>query len=364
VPVLGDLVVLVNPAAEATKWTAIQREVWTRTAFFTDAATPAEAVLRDNEFFPDRQKPVVVSITAALAFPAGGLRAGDCAWIGLDLNDRFRAARARIRERLAATDTMFDSGVDYDWATHDLFPTFKFDFRPAAAYLDRLAAHFEGRQPAGQDCQKPRAPGLLVALETLPLRAMAVVLGTFPFQVTAAEETHTIGNLDPPRPAAGVLADALPSAAPFGTTHELQGHHASGIEPHHPYATLADAPIDCPLSNRWLSRARAAQKPQYGLFWDSDILAAEEPGAVGQGPPSAQFLHGLKLTGLAPITRANDPFWNVRAFDNALSRHDGYRLSSFICAVAQLVLDDTTGADAPMSGRMDDPDRPMVNPTP
>jgi hypothetical protein len=363
-PVLGDLVVLVNPAAEATKWTAVQREVWTRTAFFTDASTPAEIVIRDNEFFPDRQKPVVVSITAALAFPAGGLRAGDCAWIGLDLDDRFRAARARIRERLAATDTMFDSGVDYDWATHDLFPTFKFDFRPAAAYLDRLAAHFEGRQPAGQDCQKPRAPGLLAALETLPLRAMAVVLGTFPFQVTAAEESHTIGNLDPPRPAAGVLADALPSAAPFGTTHELQGHHASGIEPHHPYATLADAPIDCPLSNRWLSRARAAQKQQYGLFWDSDNLAAEEPGVAGQGPPSAQFLHGLKLTGLAPITRANDPFWNMRAFDNALSRHDGYRLSSFICAVAQLVLDDTTGAVVPMAGRMDDPDHPMVNPTP
>ncbi len=26
---------------------------------------------------------------------------------------------------------------------------------------------------------------------------------------------------------------------------------------------------------------------------------------------------GVQLTGIAPITRANDPFWNVRAFDNA-----------------------------------------------
>lgn len=363
-PVLGDLVVLVNPAAEATKWTSIQREVWTRTAFHTDASTPTATVIADNNFFPDRQKPVVVSITAALAFPAGGLRAGDCAWIGLHLNDRFKAARERIREKLAATASMFDSGVDYDWATHDLFPTFKFDFRPASAYLDRLAAHFEGIQPAGQGCETPRPPGLLASLETLPLRGLAVVLGTFPFQVTAPEESHTIGNLDPPRPATGVLADALPPAAPFGTTHELLGHHAVGIEPHHPYATLADAPIDCPLSNRWLIRARAAQKAQYGLFWDSDILGAEELGVVGQGPPTAQFLHGLELTGMAPITRANDPFWNMRAFDNALSRHDGYRLTSFICAVAQLVLDDTTGAPAPMVGRMDDPDHPMVNPTP
>ena len=31
-PVLGDLVVLLNPASEATKWTSFQREVWRRVA--------------------------------------------------------------------------------------------------------------------------------------------------------------------------------------------------------------------------------------------------------------------------------------------------------------------------------------------
>ena len=67
---------------------------------------------------------------------------------------------------------------------------------------------------------------------------------------------------------------------------------------------------------------------------------------------------------MAPITRANDPFWNVRAFDNELSRHDGYRLTSFICAVSQLVLDDTTGAVSPMTSKMNDPLDPMVNPNP
>ena len=258
-PVLGDLVVLINPAAEATKWTAIQREVWSRTAYHTSANVSAADVIRDNAFFPQQQKPVVVSITAALAFPAGGLRAGDCAWIGLKVEDSFKAARDRIRERLAATESMFDSGVDYDWATHDLFPTFKFDFRPAATYLDRAAAHIEGRQPEGESCRPPKSAGLLASLEALPLRALSVLASTFPFQVTGAEDSHTIGNLDPPRPADGVLADAIPSAAPFGTTHELLGYHAVGVEPHHPYATLADAPIDCPLSNRWLSRARARE---------------------------------------------------------------------------------------------------------
>ena len=361
-PVLGDLVVLVNPAAEATKWTSIQRTIWDQTAFHTGPHTSASEVIRDNDVFPERQKPVVVSVTAALNFPAGGLRPGDCAWIGLQLDDKFQTARERIRKRLSATATMFDQHVDYDWATHDLFPTFKFDFRPAAGYLDRLAARYEGHVPQGFGCEAPRPVGLLARLATLPIRTAATIAATFPFQVTAPEESHTIGNLDPRRPANGLLADALPSAAPFGTTHELLGLQAAGVEAHHPYATLADAPIDCPVSNRWLYRAREAQKAQYGLFWNSETLAPPEPDVAGQGKPAAQILHGLQLTGISPITRANDPFWNMRAFDNALSRHDGYRLSSFICAISQLVLDDTTGAASPMTSKVDDPDHPMPDP--
>ncbi len=363
-PVLGDLVVLVNPASEATKWTSVQREVWDRTAGPSGPETSAEDVIRDNDFFPAQQKPVMISITAALNFPAGGLRPGDCAWIGLDVDDKFAEARKRIRDRLAASGKMFNAGLEYDWATHDLFPTFKLDFRAAAAYLDRAAARFEGREPQGEGCTPPKPAAVVAELETLPIHALSTLLGTFPFQNTVAEESHTIGNLDPPRPAAGVLADALPTASPFGTTHEMQGYHEVGHEAYHPYATLADADIDCPLSNRWLSRARAAQKHQYGLFWDSSILAAAEPGIRGQGKPAAQFLHGLQLTGMAPITRANDPFWNIRAFDNELSRHDGYRLPSFICAISQLVLDDTTGAVSPMTNHTTAPVDPMVNPNP
>ena len=356
-PVLGDLVVLINPASEAAKWTAVQRAVWDRIALHTDQNTDAAEVARDNGFFPDTQRPVMVSITAALAFPAGGLRPGDCAWIGIDLDDGFQAARQRIRQRLASTDAMFGSGVDYDWATHDLFPTFKLDFRPAAGFLNRTASRFEHRQPRGMSCAAPDPVGLLDGILTLPLRAAAIVAATFPFQVSLPEESHTIGNLDPPRPAAGVLADAQPSAAPFGTTHELLGLQKTGTERHHAYATLANADIDCPRSDRWLTRARAKREAQHGLFWDSEDLAPAEPGLQGQGRPAARFLHGLHLTGIAPITRANDPFWNMRAFDNALSRHDGYRLSSFICALNQLVMDDITTSAPRMRDRMADPDR-------
>ena len=334
-PVLGDLVVLINPAAEARKWTDIQRDVWERRGSGGAA-----------RMFDPAQRPVVVSVTSALAFPPGGLRPGDCAWIGLDVDDQFKRARELIRIGLEHSDSMFTSGVDYDFATHDLFPTFKLDFRPAGAYLERLAARVERRQPQGETCRHFAQPGLGRALLALPLHALSTVAATFPFQSSNVEETHTIGNLDPPRPPAGVLADALPSAAPFGTTHELLGLQTFGEERHNPYATLADAPIDCPLSNDWLASARAARADQDGLFWDSEVLAPAPPGATDRGKPAARFLQGLPLAGTAPITGANDPFWNVRAFDNALSRHDGYRLTSFICAMNALVMDDIT-ADRP-----------------
>ena len=353
-PVLGNLVVLLNPASEATKWTAIQREIWNAASPASETPT-GSAPERTGGAFPTAQRPVVVSLTAALAFPAGGLRSGDCAWIGLDVDDRFAPARQAIRRRLANTDAMFDAGIDYDWATHDLFPAFKFDFRPIAAYLDRVAARIEGHPPKGQSCAPPAPVTLLDRIATAPIRALSLLASTFPFQDSAPEDSHTIGNLDPPRPAAGLLADALPSALPFGTTHELLGLRAAGSEAYHPYASLADAAIDCPITNRWLSRARARMRAGDGASWDSESLAPPEPGVPGQGRPAAEFIHGLRLTGIAPITEANDPFWNVRAFDNALSRHDGYRLSSLICAVNQLVMDDITPDAARMRSQPSDP---------
>ncbi|MDR3463260.1 MAG: hypothetical protein P4L76_13195 [Beijerinckiaceae bacterium] len=354
-PVLGDLVVLINPAAEAAKWTATQREVWSRIAFHTDENTSMADVTRETGFFPATQKPVIVSVTAALAFPAGGLREGDCEWIGLDIDDKYAAARTKIRERLAKSDSMFDNGIDYDWATHDLFPTFKLDFRPAADYLERIAARIEGHQPPGQTCAKPGRPSWFAEMKALPLHTLALLAATFPFQNSAREQSHTIGHVDPPRPAEGLLADDLPSAAPFGTTHELLGLHEAGFEKHHPYATLADAPLTCPASNHWLARARANRADRLGAYWDSESLGPATPGATGEGRPAAEFVHGFALSGTAAITRGNDPFWNMRAFDNALSRHDGYRLTSFICAMNQLVMDDITGMPSGMVDHMRDP---------
>jgi hypothetical protein len=344
-PVLGDLVVLINPASEASKWTGVQREVWRRIAYRPDDATPFSTVIEGHNFFPVDQKPIIVSVTAALAFPAGGLRDGDCSWIYLDVNDRFVAARQHIKNNLEKNEGMFKEGIGYDWATHDLFPAFKFDFRPMALWFDRMSARLEGQPPPTQSCKR-RESTLVEKMKSAPTRAISRFLRTFPFQNTDQEYSHTIGHLDPPRPAGGILAQYLISAAPFGTTHELIGAFR-GRETHNPYATLADGAITCPPANRWLKRARLQLAEQNGTLWDSTDLGKPTPGAVGEGSPTAQFVHGFVLGGTAPIARANDPFWNMRAFDNALSRHDGYRLTSFICAMNQLVMDDITAAVQP-----------------
>ena len=356
-PPLGNLVVLINPAAEAAKWTAVQREVWSRVPYNTDSVTNINDVKESHAFFSSQQKPVIVSVTAALTFPSGGLRDGDCEWLNLKVNDHFVGQRERIKKALEDHSGIFREDVEYDWATHDLFPAFKFDFRPLALWANREAARIEGRLSPEKVCDNREADFLsqltsepLRTLVATPFRALSKVAQYFPFQNTNQELSHTIGNLDPLRPAGGVLVNKrLVPTMPFGTTHELFGFSRS--EKHNSYASLADAPINCPSANYWLSRARQMQPP-HGTNWDTRTLpAACVPSAkerVEQCRPAAQFLHGFNLAGQQPITRANDPFWNMRALD-ALSRHDGYRLSSFICAMNQLVMDEITIRPDPLS---------------
>src|SRR6266851_2389938 len=76
-PPLGNLVVLINPASEAHKWTSIQRAVWQHTIVREGDAKSDEDY--GHDFFPDHQRPVVVAVTSAFAWPPGGIRTEDCA---------------------------------------------------------------------------------------------------------------------------------------------------------------------------------------------------------------------------------------------------------------------------------------------
>jgi len=370
-PVLGDLVVLINPAAEAAKWTAIQRDIWRQIAFNPDSVTPSGEVNAGHAFFPSDQPPVMMSVSASMNFPLGGLRETDCQWI-----EEKGASSKRLKNFCRVLDDA--DTVDYDWATHDLFPAGQFDFRPAAQRLRRAAARLAGLPIPGHHCPgcppahdrslstSAAAAGMTPppdavrkgslwsdvasAVASSTLRFLADILQYFPFQNTNQELTRTIGNLDPVRPADGLLVDKRTSSAPFGTTHELAGLQRMR-EKRLAYSSLADAQIDCPPANFWLTRAldyaKTDLKTTGGINWDSEYLSPTPNEGAGVRPPAVQFVHGYINGGIAPITRASDPFWNIRAYDNALANHDGYFMTSFICAMNQFVMDDITMAANP-----------------
>ena len=348
-PPLGDLVVLINPASEATKWTDVQRALWRRIAVSASERRPPGDYAQGHAFFRPDQRPVVLATTAARDWPPGGLRERDCAP---------PPVVGTAREKLAESRKLAAERVDYDWATYDLFPAFKFDLRPLADTAERAVT---GRDPH-DSCAAMRgdADGLLRrgAVALIDLARFA------PFQQTDPEQTRTIGHFDPPRAARGTTRTNFFSARPFGTTHELRGREdgvarygrdrTAGREIPVDYDMIAEPVAACPSSAGWLTSARArrlAEDPRgHATFW----ISAEAEDAR---QPALVFQHGFKEAGLSPITRASDPFWNMRAFDSALARHDGYMLSSFICAMNQLVMDDPSApppapnvAPAPSSG--------------
>ena len=335
-PVLGDLVVLINPAAEASKWIDIQRTVWQHLAMSNAERRTADEYKASHEYFRQDQAPLVVSVTAARDWPPGGRRETDC----FSLSSKTIEGEAKSR-------TVLNESFQYDWATYDMFPLFKGDLRPIADTLERLSLGVDPHDA----CDRTPVP-LVRRVVTFPLVVFSWFLRILPFMQTDLEQTRTIGHIDPPRAPRGTLEQDYFTGHPFGTTHELRGIDATNQRALRRTAAKGSIPTEiplrydevtlpeaaCPTAKAWLLRARQETERRYGghgTFWDS--------ACAGSHAPALEFKHGFRGAGIAPITRAYDPFWNVRAFDTALARHDGYMLSSFICAMNQLVLDDPGG---------------------
>jgi hypothetical protein len=321
-PVLGDLVVLINPAAEASKWIEMQRALWQRLALESAERRPLGEYVVAHRFFRRDQVPIIVSATATRDWPPGGYAETDC------YKQIWRDARIE--------------GFEYDWATFDLFPFFKGDFRPLADTLERIALQRDPRNA----CDNTLTPWYR-RIYMSPVYVVSQFLRVFPFMNTNPEESRTLGHLDPPLGGGDITGNGL-GGRPFGTTHELMG-----IEPaldrtkrKRPgkrelplsYLDVTSPEAGCPVAKAWLLKARVhATLPDnpYGIAWNSE--------GAGPDAPALKFRHGFEYPSRPPITRPNDPFWNVRAFDTALARHDGYLLSSFICAMNQFVMDDPGG---------------------
>jgi hypothetical protein len=329
-PVLGNLVILINPAAEASKWISIQEAIWQRLAVSTPERYTMSEYENSHTFFQPSQVPLIISVTAARDWPPGGLFETDC-----------YSTKAKLEQ-----DAVANEGFEYDSATYDLFPAFKGDFRPIADTLERFAWGTDPHNP----CDTTQVSAWRRVLG-YPIVKIADFLRLLPFQQTDPEQSHTIGNIDPPRVPYGALTHDSFSARPFGATHELRGINPNskrtterktdktGREVPLLYLEVLNHEAHCPVADSWLLRARQQQlkldPTGHGTGWESS--------EAGDSAPALGFIQGFCDGGLAPITRANDPFWNMRAFNSAVARHDGYKLASFICAMNQMVMDDVGG---------------------
>ena len=86
----GDLIVLLNPASEASNWTVLQRAMRERVRFLfpmREANVPAEIererkdIEGGHKFYPAHQPPVYVTLGSANTWPAGGIRKADVKYL-------------------------------------------------------------------------------------------------------------------------------------------------------------------------------------------------------------------------------------------------------------------------------------------
>lgn len=398
-PPFGDMVVLINPASEAENWTALQRAMRERIQFYhTQRALGVTNGIEDQlkkdsnkrieegfDFFSSQQKPIVVSLTAANTWPAGSMRISDCGKID-NIQRRSKTAgkdilldpEALLMSSLAAEG----ANPRYDRDTHDFFPFFRGDLRPLAETFELASRSFSVRAVCGLDkgvrdpwpwwLDKLRFPesGLLALPGYWINRASASVLGgvgallrNFPFMRTDVEATRTIGHLNPVRSYVSTNRPGR-SAAHFGTTHELlieaiskndRGkRHSTFMKTH--YINAADFTLArCGPAHHMLVTAKeAVPKKDRGRGWTATNLISDvaeidlNEGKDKKNPKwekvnvTTILKHGYFIAPIYPITRPNDPFWNIRVRDTGMQEHGGYDSYPLICFIQQLVMDDVT----------------------
>jgi hypothetical protein len=361
---LGDLVVLLNPASEAEKWFAIQRAFSRRVNAAIDTPEVQNA-------YSVRQPPIYMSLTAARSWPANGIHLSDVS--GFEAKAAASSQPMNSCSAIRKYDADYKPSYDYDTATYDLFPFFKFDFRPLAQTIEDLS------NPNPFDCNGPRDQDVAAKpnkLMKVVLRGLSASLRNAPFLETNVEQTRTIGHVDPMRPPYGLLDGRENDPATwFGTTHELlinakrkqkpPGEESSGTET----ASYIDAgspeKSECAVVDHWLTTARmkyahiqraGGTRVNWDSGWSSNRGGKLVPGDPNQpnltkirfrpdDPPNhieGQIRQTLYFSGMRSIIGANDPFWNIRAFESAMTSHNGYVSYPLICSIFQFVMDKVT----------------------
>lgn len=166
------------------------------------------------------------------------------------------------------------------------------------------------------------------------------------------ERNRTIGHLDPAYEGDAKKAGLVVGSRRVGTSHEFVTNAGEGSATSFSAGSVAFS-SRCDVADGWLTQARAAARSRSGHSdrqWDTghgrnSILWVDRRRGI-----TAQFRHGLSLPGfgtgqLASIAAANSPFWNVRAYDSAISLHSNFVNYPLWCSLNQLVLDDVAAGD-------------------
>jgi hypothetical protein len=116
---------------------------------------------------------------------------------------------------------------------------------------------------------------------------------------------------------------------------------------------------ECDTVDGWLVTARKRGNAKWDSGWsnltrDGQFLPGSEPNLthirfLPDNPKlyvEGQFRQDLFVSGMRPITGPNDPFWNARAFESAMTNHNGYISYPLICSIFQFVMDKITDEPA------------------
>lgn len=288
-PLMGDLVVLLNPAARSEDWTAIQRAERARAGLggsgrlscTLEGGVPdpgcSEADRRAlagwHRLYPLRQRPVYISLTSA-------------------------ANWGTLKEK--------DRPVEHDTATGQIFP---------------FAREFAGEQGK----EKVVAIGHRTPNYASRFAVHGEAVGT----------SHEIAVLQGAQAESGRRYSSR-----YGNAVKAE---AGWCEPAEGWLLRARQPSDA-APGTYLTNW------DYGLVWRAPGEPPVSSRNVGgaQNKAAVQWRQGMYLkthTGALSVSPGTSPFWNTRALDSAIRGHSAWANYATWCALNQLVLDDVTAPD-------------------
>jgi hypothetical protein len=286
-PLVGDLVVLLNPAARSQDWTAIQRAERERaglgdsrvlTCLNEDGSDNPDcperaALIRWHRLYPLRQRPVYISLTSAAD------------WGTLKQKDR---------------------PVEHDTATGQIFP---------------FAREFIGEE----------GPEQVVAIgHRTPNYASRYRLHEEPVGTS-----HEVAVLQ---------------GAEIDGGRRYWSRYGNAVKAEAGWCEPADGWLLRARQPEGLAPGQFVTNWDYGLVWGApgDRPVSSRNVGGSQNKAAVQWRQGMYLktnTGALSVSPGTSPFWNARALDSAIRGHSAWANYATWCALNQLVLDDVTAPD-------------------